>query len=544
MKKHFSKAFFILFSLLMLLACSKDDKSPAEPELKKIIVYKNQTGDLNADALQAQYKENDFTLNFYGAFDDNREPLASKSVTYQKTNNDTIVNLIFNSLTNKIASAYISVKSIKQPIVIKFDYIANSATALNVSFHNYDWNTNTSEVIYSTHLNNENGTVTENPYYASRNALGGLSFGDFVVGGIAGVAVAETVAAVAGGFSGIGALSGAAATVVAAAAPVVIAVGVGIAALAIIVNNANASELSPTDRNYPSKTVIQNPTVDPKLSLKDIDCSQTNISFNAGMDSKGSILISGVSGGQPPYTYLVNSGFQSSEFFLNNYEDGSFLIAVKDVNGCLGARLIPLTRCDKTSLAVTIVKNLNGANASAKGGEPPYTYLWSNGSTNSSINNVAKGTYSVTVTDAVGCKKLETVSIDSELVVGQNYQGGIIAYIYQIDDWQYVSGETHGIIISSTIQSTAENWQSAMSLCNNLTLNGYNDWVLPPFSPFISGYLISRYGGLKFWTSQELVGPDGLPSGDLAVVVDSSLGGGGGYELKSRTNAVIAIRYF
>ena len=48
MKKQFSKAFFILFSLLMLLACSKDDKSPAEPELKKIIVYKNQTGDPNA----------------------------------------------------------------------------------------------------------------------------------------------------------------------------------------------------------------------------------------------------------------------------------------------------------------------------------------------------------------------------------------------------------------------------------------------------------------------------------------------------------------
>jgi hypothetical protein len=260
------------------------------------------------------------------------------------------------------------------------------------------------------------------------------------------------------------------------------------------------------------------------------------------MDSKGSILISGVSGGQPPYSYLVNSGFQSSEFFLNNYQDGSYLIAVKDANGCLGSKLIPLTRCDKTSLAVSIVKNVNSATASAKGGEPPYTYMWSNGSTNSSINNVAKGTYSVTATDAVGCKKLETVSIDSELAIGQNYQGGIIAYIYQIGQLQYIEGETHGIIISSTIQSTAENWQSAMTLCNNLTLNGYSDWVLPPFS--LSGYLISRYGSLKFWTSQELVGPDGLPSGASAVVIDSSFVGGGGYVSKSFTNAVIAIRYF
>ena len=42
------------------------------------------------------------------------------------------------------------------------------------------------------------------------------------------------------------------------------------------------------------------------------------------------------------------------------------------------------------------------AAVTAHGGTAPYTYLWSNGSTNASINNLSGGTYSVTVTDNDG----------------------------------------------------------------------------------------------------------------------------------------------
>lgn len=51
------------------------------------------------------------------------------------------------------------------------------------------------------------------------------------------------------------------------------------------------------------------------------------------------------------------------------------------------------------------------ATAVAVGGTGPYTYLWSNGRTQSSLPKLAAGTYSVTVTDANGCTAVGTVSI-------------------------------------------------------------------------------------------------------------------------------------
>lgn len=44
-------------------------------------------------------------------------------------------------------------------------------------------------------------------------------------------------------------------------------------------------------------------------------------------------------------------------------------------------------------------------------GHPPYTYLWSNGSTNDTISGLCAGTYSVTVTDANLCISVTTVII-------------------------------------------------------------------------------------------------------------------------------------
>ena len=55
--------------------------------------------------------------------------------------------------------------------------------------------------------------------------------------------------------------------------------------------------------------------------------------------------------------------------------------------------------------------NDGSAEANSSGGTAPYTYLWSNGATTQTVENLAPGTYSVTITDANSCQEIRSVEI-------------------------------------------------------------------------------------------------------------------------------------
>jgi hypothetical protein len=81
------------------------------------------------------------------------------------------------------------------------------------------------------------------------------------------------------------------------------------------------------------------------------------------------------------------------------------LLIIICLNNTLPAQ-ITITKTDALCEA-----NNGTASASVNNGTPPYTYKWSNGKTTASINKLSPGSYTVTVTDAAGCKGKKSTTI-------------------------------------------------------------------------------------------------------------------------------------
>lgn len=64
--------------------------------------------------------------------------------------------------------------------------------------------------------------------------------------------------------------------------------------------------------------------------------------------------------------------------------------------------------------------NGTAAVTNVNGGTPPYSYLWSNGSSAQMITGLQTGSYEVTVTDATGCSTSQEVYVSQSVQIGAN----------------------------------------------------------------------------------------------------------------------------
>lgn len=123
--------------------------------------------------------------------------------------------------------------------------------------------------------------------------------------------------------------------------------------------------------------------------------------------------------GTAPYHYSLNSAGYAKDSVFTNLSKGSYIVKVKDANGCVDSEKVVLTAPDQLKLdlfekSVDCVPD-GQITASASKGIPPYLFSFNNGDfdTTSHFAKLSKGDYSITVEDSNKCTVSETAEVNA-----------------------------------------------------------------------------------------------------------------------------------
>jgi len=151
-----------------------------------------------------------------------------------------------------------------------------------------------------------------------------------------------------------------------------------------------------------SVTIVNPAQVSASISTTAATCGSAN----------GSVSATG-SGGNGVFVYLWSTG--SSAATVSNLAGGSYTVTVTDGKGCSVASNAQVASVPGPATSVSVTNGSCQAtasiNLSVSGGTTPYTYAWSNGASTEDLSPIAAGSYTVTVTDANGCKSTNSASV-------------------------------------------------------------------------------------------------------------------------------------
>jgi hypothetical protein len=170
--------------------------------------------------------------------------------------------------------------------------------------------------------------------------------------------------------------------------------------------------------------------------------SSSNPSFCGANDGVAAVT---ATGGIGPYTYIWSNGQNSSSAI--NLGTGTFDVTVTDANNCVRTETVTLIdplapTLTSSGSTVDCSYDLGSVSVSIAGGSAPFLVLWDNGSTDSSQTGLAVGVYNVVVTDAQGCVKATSASVDGPDALGVSFMQGNITGQGKADISAMVSGAT------------------------------------------------------------------------------------------------------
>jgi gliding motility-associated-like protein len=165
--------------------------------------------------------------------------------------------------------------------------------------------------------------------------------------------------------------------------------------------------------------------------LLPISVNSTLVDVACKNEATGSITLSPI-GGNSPYQYDWSSGQTTQS--INNIIAGTYVFTVTDANGCIYIDSVEISEPDTIFTSLTnstptiCFGESNGqVQVSASGGNSPYLFLWNNGSTSSTINNLSADWYSVDITDNGGCTISDSVEVLEPTKISNTFSGDSIS---------------------------------------------------------------------------------------------------------------------
>ncbi len=156
-----------------------------------------------------------------------------------------------------------------------------------------------------------------------------------------------------------------------------------------------------------SATINQPAQLTSTFSTSDVRCF-------GGSDGSATVIMNG---GTSPYNYdWAPFGGQNNSAV--NLSVGDYSVTIHDAHGCIHQLLIPVNSPSQLVLSTSSDSthcydgNDGSAQVAVIGGTSPYSYFWTNGSTQQTASQLLAGDYIVAVTDSNGCMTQQAVTIN------------------------------------------------------------------------------------------------------------------------------------
>ncbi|HZG01234.1 MAG TPA: choice-of-anchor L domain-containing protein, partial [Chitinophagales bacterium] len=138
------------------------------------------------------------------------------------------------------------------------------------------------------------------------------------------------------------------------------------------------------------------------------------LTASGSCDSTGASIDATITGGTPPYTVTWSNGETTED--LSGLAAGTYTVTVNDAAGeaLVDSIDVITTAALIVSLnvqAATCNQANGGIEANVSNGTAPFSFSWSNGTTDENLTNIDAGSYAVTVTDANGCSLVADTSV-------------------------------------------------------------------------------------------------------------------------------------